>query len=96
MEPETHEPGPNLVTSGYSRPGARDGITVELCICRHESESSWSLAVVNSAGTSIVWYELFTTDFDANSEFLRTVDDEGMAAFLDSGKVIPFPRRPEQ
>ena len=58
-------------------------------IVRLEDESKWSLEVVNA---SIVWDELFPTDEDASAEFERTVAEEGMRTFLDSGKVIPFPR----
>ena len=83
---------PNLVTSGLSRRVTRDGITVELCIYRLETEPEWSLEVVNSAGTSIVWDDLFPSDEAANEEFLRTVAEEGMKTFLDNAKVIPFPR----
>ena len=36
--------------------------------------------------------ELFATDEDAYAEFERTVAEEGMRSFLDSGKVIPFLR----
>ena len=83
---------PNLVTSSLSRRVTRDGITVEVCIYRLESETDWSLEVVNSAGTSIVWDDLFASDDAANEEFLRTVAEEGMSAFLDSAKVVPFRR----
>jgi len=48
--------------------------------------------VVNAANTSIVWEEPFATDEDAYAEFERTVAEEGMRTFLDSGKVIPFRR----
>ena len=51
-----------------------------------------TLEVVNAKNTSIVWDELFPTDEDAYAEFERTVAEEGMRTFLDSGKVIPFPR----
>jgi hypothetical protein len=83
---------PNLVRSGLSRHLTRDGITVELCIYRLETEPTWSLEVVNSAGTSIVWDDSFSTGEAANAEFLRTIAEEGMVAFLDSAKVIPFRR----
>jgi hypothetical protein len=83
---------PNLVTSGLSRDVTRDGITVEVCRYRLETTQGWSLEVVNSAGTSIVWDDLFPSDDAANEEFLRTVAEEGMAAFLDSAKVVPFRR----
>jgi len=54
--------------------------------------SGWSLEVVNSAGTSTVWQDEFPSDAAANEEFLRTVTEEGMTAFLDSAKVVPFRR----
>ena len=83
---------PNLVYSGLSRKVTRDGITVEVVIIRLEHETVWSLEVVNAANTSIVWEEPFATDEDAYAEFERTVAEEGMPTFLDSGKVIPFRR----
>jgi hypothetical protein len=86
---------PNLVTSRLSRLVVQDGVSVELCIYRLENDPCWSLEVVNNAGTSIVWDEVFETDAAANAEFLRTVASEGMKCFLDSPNVIQFPRRPE-
>ena len=52
------------------------------------------MEVVNAKNTSIVWDELFATDEDAYAEFERTVAEEGMRTFLDSGKVIPFRAEP--
>ena len=83
---------PNVVTSGLSRRVTRAEVTVEVRICRLETEATWTLEVVNAAGTSTVWDDLFHSDDAANEEFLRTVADEGMAAFLDSAKVVPFRR----
>jgi hypothetical protein len=86
------ERDPNIVNSGLSRKVARDGVTVDVSIIRLEHENEWSLEVVNSANTSIVWDELFPTDEAAYAEFERTVAEEGMHAFLDSAKMIPFRR----
>ena len=83
---------PNLVISSLSRTVKRDGITVEISIYRLEEQTSWTLEVVNSAGTSIVWDDAFDTDEDAYAEFERTVKEEGMKTFLDSDNVIPFRR----
>ena len=83
---------PNLVTFGLSRNVARGGIAVKLCIYRLETDTKWSLEVVNSAGTAIVWDDQFSSDDAANEEFLRTVAEEGMTSFLDSANVIPFRR----
>jgi uncharacterized protein len=81
---------PNLVTSSLSGPVTRDDVTVEVDIYRLEHETTWTLEVVNDAGTSIVWDQQFPSDSDAYQEFLRTVAEEGMLAFLDRGNVIPF------
>ena len=83
---------PNLVLSGLSGPVARDNVTVEVNIVRLEHETTWSLEVVNDAGTSSVWDDLFPSDNDAYDEFLRTAAEEGMQTFLDKGNVIPFRR----
>ena len=86
------ERDPNLVTSGLSETVTRDGITVKVCIYRLETDTEWSLEVVNAAGTSIVWDELFSSDNAAKEEFLRTVAEDGMATFLDNATIIPFRR----
>jgi uncharacterized protein len=95
LEGEMEERIPNIVTSGLTRRVTQDGITVELCIYRLEEESAWTLEVVNAAGTSIVWDDLFSSDETANEEFLKTVADEGMATFLDGAKIVRFPRSPD-
>jgi len=86
------ERDPNIVKSGLSRTVKKDGVTVEVSIIRLVHETEWSLEVVNSAATSIVWDELFATDEDANAEFERAVAEEGMRALLDKENVIPFRR----
>ena len=83
---------PNLVRSGLSSIVSKDNVTVEVIIVRLESESKWSLEVLNNAGTSIVWDDLFDSDEDAYAEFQRTGEEEGMRAFLDNQNVIPFRR----
>ena len=83
---------PNLVRSGLSGIVSKDNVTVEVIIVRLENEPKWSLEVVNDAGTSIVWDDLFDSDEDAYAEFQRTVEEEGMRAFLDNQNVIPFKR----
>jgi hypothetical protein len=83
---------PNIVHSGLSGLVTKDGVTVEVSIIRLENEQDWTLEVVNSSGTSIVWDEQFSSDEDAHAEFQRAVAEEGMTIFLDQGKVIPFKR----
>ena len=83
---------PNLVRSGLSGIVSKYNVTVEVIIVRLENEPNWSLEVLNNAGTSIVWDDLFDSDEDAYAEFQRTVEEEGMRAFLDNQNVIPFRR----
>jgi hypothetical protein len=68
----------------------KDGVTVEVSIIQLEHETEWSLEVVNSANTSIVWDDLFASDDEAFAEFERTVAEEGIRAFLEK-KRDPFP-----
>lgn len=84
---------PNLVVSGLSGTVTQDGVTVEINIVRLEDETDWSLEVVNSSGTSTVWDDPFATDAAALDAFRQAVAEEGMASFLDSATVIPFPSR---
>ena len=83
---------PNLITSGLSREVTQSGVTVKVGIYRLEDETGWSLEVVNAVGTSAVWDDLFDSDQAAWAEFERTLAEEGMAAFVDNGNVIPFKR----
>ena len=84
---------PNLITSGLSGVVTQHGVTVHVEIYRLEQEPvEWSLEVVNDAGVSTVWDETFPSDKLAHEAFLRTVAEEGMSAFLESGNVIPFRR----
>jgi hypothetical protein len=84
---------PNIVISGLSGDFSKDGVTVEVHIIRLEHEKDWTLEVVNSCGTSIVWDDAFESDDQAYAAFQRTVTEEGMQAFIDASNVIPF-RRP--
>lgn len=86
-----NEPEPILIESALSSHITKDGITVELCIYRLEN-TDWSLEVVNSNGTSLVWDELFSSDHAAHDEFNKTISEDGMTAFEDAENTIQFPR----
>ena len=85
------ERDPKIVKSGLSRIVKKDGVTVEVSIIRSSTKPR-VVEVVNSARTSIVWDDLFTSDDEAFAEFERTVAEEGMQTFLDKGNVIPLRR----
>jgi hypothetical protein len=70
-------------SSPLCRSVTHDGITVRVAIYRQEDDG-WVLEVVNQEDTSIVWDDLFSTDTEAFAEFNKTLETEGIRAFLDS------------
>ena len=82
---------PNLILSGLSRQVTLEGHAFRIEIYRLE-HTDWSLEIVDEDGTSTVWEDLFETDQAALDEALKTIDDEGLAAFRDGGTIIPFPK----
>ena len=79
---------PKLIDSPKSGRFTRDGVTVEVCIYRLE-HSKWTLEVVDAENTSHVWDDEFETDAAAYSEFIRTVETEGMLEFHTPGQTKP-------
>lgn len=77
---------PVIITSDLSRTVEGDGVAVEVNIFRLETETHWQLEVVNEFGTSTVWEDSFATDELAFEVFIRTLETEGMAAFLDEAE----------
>jgi hypothetical protein len=81
---------PRIESSPLCRSVTHDGITVRVAIYRLAgSEDGWSLEVENQQGASIVWDDLFATDTEAFSEFRKTLETEGIRAFLDSPSNNP-------
>ena len=73
---------PKLIESERSGPFEKDGHVVHVHIIQLEGDKDWTLEVVDENGTSTVWDDKFRTDRIAWKEFLRTVDNEGMAAVI--------------
>jgi hypothetical protein len=69
---ETWQPGKRLENACSVMKG---GVTVEVSVIGLEHETQWSLEVVNSAGTSIVWDDLFASGEKAFAEFERRGKD---------------------
>jgi len=67
-----------LIESPLGGEFKRDGIEVEVHIYRGEEDPSWVLEVVDQGNNSSVWDERFPTDQAAMSEFLVSVEREGM------------------
>ena len=86
---------PQLIYSPLNGDFTKDDVTIQIVIISSDIEPLWTLEVVNSSGTSIVWDLQFETDEQAFAEFRRTVEEEGMIVFSDdehASNVIPFPR----
>lgn len=79
---------PTIIESALSRTVSRDGITVRVLVYRLEHNPKWALEVVNDAGTSTVWDDLFDTDEAAFEAFTQAVATEGMETFLDDDDEV--------
>ena len=84
---------PNLIHSGLSKTVELEGCKFRIEIYRIEDKAGWALEVVDEEGTSTVWDDLFPTDHAALAEVTKTIDEEGLSAFLDGGNVVPFPEQ---
>lgn len=87
------ENGPEVIYSRHCKKITMHGEPLEVGIYRLETSNEWALEVINQNGTSTVWDDLFSTDGEAYDEFLRTLQEEGVATFRDAPKVTPFPHR---
>jgi hypothetical protein len=84
---------PNIVSSGRSQRTIIEGHEFRIEIYRLETDTTWTLEVVDEDGTSTVWDDQFDTDQAALDEVMSTINEEGLSAFRDSGNVIKFPKR---
>lgn len=86
----TDDDEPNLVTSGKSRVITVDGVRFKIEIYRLETDSTWTLEVVDPDNTSHVWEVQFASDKDARDVAIKAIETEGAAAFMRGDNVIPF------
>jgi uncharacterized protein len=75
-------PVPELVHSPLCRLMILDGRRLDVQIYGDRPDA-WILEVMTESGTSIVWHDPFPTDQAALDEVLRTIEEEGAAAFAD-------------
>lgn len=86
------EDEPNLINSSKSQRVAVDGYPFSIEIYRLETDTTWTLEVVDHEGTSHVWDEQFKSDKDARNSALQALEEEGAVAFMRGDKVVPFRR----
>ncbi|MCZ7888701.1 MULTISPECIES: hypothetical protein [Agrobacterium] len=83
---------PNLVTSGKSKRIVVDGYPFSIDIFRLETDTTWTLEVVDYNNTSHVWDEQFRSDTEAQDVAVQAIETEGALAFMRGNNVIPFPQ----
>lgn len=81
---------PNLVTSGKTKKIVVDGYTFSIDIFRLETDTTWTLEVVDHNNTSHVWDEQFRSDVRARDVAVKAIEAEGALAFMRGNNVIPF------
>ena len=81
---------PNIVTFGKSQTLTVDGMRFSIEIYRLETDSTWTLEVVDPENTSHVWEDQFASDTDARDAAIKAIESEGAAAFMRGDNVIPF------
>jgi hypothetical protein len=72
---------PTIIISSLSGPFTEGDVTVDIQIYRLE-DTKWSLEVIDSEGTSVVWDDRFDTDDAAKAEFHRSVAEEGLTGII--------------
>ncbi|MEH0294217.1 hypothetical protein V6R98_18680 [Agrobacterium sp. CCNWLW71] len=81
---------PNLVTSGKSKRIVVDGYPFSIDIFRLETDTTWTLEVIDHQNTSHVWDDQFESDTEARDVAVKTIEAEGALAFMRGNNVIPF------
>jgi hypothetical protein len=75
---------PEIESSPLCESVTRDGITVRVEIYRLAGRGEgWSLEVVDQKGGSTVWDGTFANDQDAQAEFYRTLESEGIRSIAE-------------
>jgi hypothetical protein len=78
---------PKIIYSTLSRT-VREGDTEVLIDIYRMETTDWSLEVVDQAGGSTVWTDLFRTEQAALDEAMKTIREEGIRTFLTSDKPV--------
>lgn len=86
----TEDDEPNIVTSGKSQMIVVDGVRFDIEIYRLETDTAWTLEVVDPENTSHVWDDQFASDSDARDAAIEAIEREGPAAFMRGNNVVPF------
>jgi uncharacterized protein len=75
---------PELVQSSLSQSIEVEGKSLRIEIYKMEDEAQWTLEIEHEDGSSLVWDELFDTDFLALNEARQTLAKDGLSAFTNA------------
>lgn len=76
---------PEIQISSLSREFTDKGITVQVDIYRLAgSNDPWILEVIDAEENSLMWEDPFATEAEAWTEFLRAVEEDGIAMLIGS------------
>jgi len=76
---------PEIQISTLSREFTDEGITVQVDIYRLAgSNDPWILEVIDAEDNSLMWEDPFDTEAEAWAEFLRAVEEDGIAMLIGS------------
>lgn len=75
---------PELVQSSLSQSIEVEGKSLRIEIYKMEDEVQWVLEIEHEDGNSLVWDELFDSDFLALNEARQTLKKEGLSAFTNA------------
>jgi uncharacterized protein len=73
---------PNLETSQLSQEISSGGRTISVEIYKLETETSWTLEVVDEHNNSTVWDDTFETETAALNEVKKTILAEGIDSLV--------------
>lgn len=80
---------PEIVVSKLSARVTSDDKTVTIEIYRLESDSAWTLEVVDEGGGSTVWDDKFPTEQAAFKEATDAIEKEGIESFIVESTINP-------
>ena len=80
---------PEIVVSKLSARVTSGDKTVSIEIYRLESDSTWTLEVVDEGGGSTVWDDKFPTEKAAFKEATDALEKEGIESFIVESTINP-------
>lgn len=75
---------------GKSKRIVVDGYPFSIDIFRLETDTTWTLEVVDHQNTSHVWDDQFKFDAEAWDVAVKTIEAKGALSFMRGNNVIPF------